>query len=418
MKNFTPLFLACLAGLTLSAQTADFQITVTRDQNINTAMWLNTMTMKFSASGSHYSDALDQPGSVTNNTYMYPYTIDSGSVDLIEIDSRPEIRSTLTVPFGVWTEADGDMHVRGEWANPNATNLYNVILTDLQTGLTYDLYSEVVISVLIENEFNNRFTITFIPKASYIGFDESCFGSSNGSVFAQSPEPDWTVHIYRNSVFLNTLNVAGTDTLFQNLATGTYDFIYELDNQVTDTASAIVSGPVAVVSSATISNTSPIENTQVDFTNTSTGAMDYSWDFGDSFTSTDVSPSHTYSVAGTYTVTLTAYNIAGCNEIATYIINVQPTPMAQPQLMDRNNLQEQNTQRNAATVTAQNGQAQITTETNSMTQVMIYSITGQLIHSGTSVSNQYTFTYEAPGIYVAHIHYSDGRAEIMQVSLN
>ncbi len=34
----------------------------------------------------------------------------------------------------------------------------------------------------------------------------------------------------------------------------------------------------------------------------------YNWDFGDGFTSTDPYPSHTYAVAGTYTVTMTATN--------------------------------------------------------------------------------------------------------------
>ncbi|MDO9325986.1 MAG: PKD domain-containing protein, partial [Methanoregula sp.] len=37
----------------------------------------------------------------------------------------------------------------------------------------------------------------------------------------------------------------------------------------------------------------------------------WSWSFGDGGTSTVQNPSHTYSVAGTYTVTLTASNTAG-----------------------------------------------------------------------------------------------------------
>lgn len=44
------------------------------------------------------------------------------------------------------------------------------------------------------------------------------------------------------------------------------------------------------------------------FTNTSTGATAYLWDFGDESTSTEKSPSHTYDVAGEYTVTLTVSN--------------------------------------------------------------------------------------------------------------
>ena len=44
----------------------------------------------------------------------------------------------------------------------------------------------------------------------------------------------------------------------------------------------------------------------VNFQNTSTNATNYTWNFGDGGTSTDVSPSHTYTADGVYTVTLVA----------------------------------------------------------------------------------------------------------------
>lgn len=45
--------------------------------------------------------------------------------------------------------------------------------------------------------------------------------------------------------------------------------------------------------------------TEVYFTNTATYATDFLWDFGDTTTSTETNPIHTYSTAGQYTVTLT-----------------------------------------------------------------------------------------------------------------
>lgn len=45
----------------------------------------------------------------------------------------------------------------------------------------------------------------------------------------------------------------------------------------------------------------------------SDGAVSYLWDFGDGNTSTEASPTHSYADIGTYTVTLTAYNINGCD---------------------------------------------------------------------------------------------------------
>ncbi len=49
----------------------------------------------------------------------------------------------------------------------------------------------------------------------------------------------------------------------------------------------------------------------VQFSNFSLNATSYSWDFGDGNSSTEQSPSHTYSEAGDYTVTLTARNADG-----------------------------------------------------------------------------------------------------------
>jgi PKD repeat protein len=61
-------------------------------------------------------------------------------------------------------------------------------------------------------------------------------------------------------------------------------------------------------------------NTAVTFTNCSGTATTYAWNFGDGGTSTDASPTHTYTTAGTYTVTLVATNAGGSNTITQTIV--------------------------------------------------------------------------------------------------
>ena len=60
--------------------------------------------------------------------------------------------------------------------------------------------------------------------------------------------------------------------------------------------------------SFTADKTTIEEKQTVSFTNTSSEALSYKWEFGDGSSSTDQSPSHTYNTAGNYMVSLTAYS--------------------------------------------------------------------------------------------------------------
>ena len=71
--------------------------------------------------------------------------------------------------------------------------------------------------------------------------------------------------------------------------------------------------PVAAFSGTPTSGTAPLT---VYFTDSSTNTpTSWSWNFGDGGTSTAKSPSHVYSVAGTYTVSLTVTNANGSNKL-------------------------------------------------------------------------------------------------------
>jgi len=75
-------------------------------------------------------------------------------------------------------------------------------------------------------------------------------------------------------------------------------------------------------------NTSVVEgceNLSVDFTQYTLGSTSYHWDFGDGNTSTDYSPSHTFTQAGTYNVSLMVNN--GCSyDTTTVAIVIHSSP--------------------------------------------------------------------------------------------
>lgn len=67
--------------------------------------------------------------------------------------------------------------------------------------------------------------------------------------------------------------------------------------------------------------TQVVNGLTVNFTNTSSGANSYNWNFGDGNTSTQQNPTHTYSAAGTYNVVLIVDN-GSCSDTVTYSIDV------------------------------------------------------------------------------------------------
>lgn len=64
------------------------------------------------------------------------------------------------------------------------------------------------------------------------------------------------------------------------------------------------------------------------FTNQSTGATTWHWDFGDGNTSTQQSPTHTYGTPGTFTVTLIVTSASGCKDTLPLVAIVNPLPVA------------------------------------------------------------------------------------------
>jgi len=72
-------------------------------------------------------------------------------------------------------------------------------------------------------------------------------------------------------------------------------------------------------------STGTIDGLTVSFVNASLRGDSYSWDFGDSNSSTDENPTHTYAADGTYTVTLTVTNGAGSDETSQDITVMEPS---------------------------------------------------------------------------------------------
>ena len=116
-------------------------------------------------------------------------------------------------------------------------------------------------------------------------------GMPTGTAYSDTAVAASTVYSYR----VRAIDAAGNLSAYSNTAGAT-------------TATA---APVAAFVASATTGTAPLA---VNFTSTSTGSISgYSWAFGDGTTSSAQNPSKTYSVAGTYTVSLTVTGAGGSN---------------------------------------------------------------------------------------------------------
>jgi PGF-pre-PGF domain-containing protein len=165
----------------------------------------------------------------------------------------------------------------------------------------------------LPHEFYGNVTIGGAPApagtviAAMIG-DTNC-GSIRVVDAGRYGDPDW--HLGHRLLVKGTSDQKGaTIAFFANGAAAkeTAAFTPGAATRLDLTFDEVVTAPVAAFTANVTSGDAPLT---VAFTDESTGAATWSWDFGDGNTSTDRNPVHTYEDPGTYTVTLTVTNAAG-----------------------------------------------------------------------------------------------------------
>jgi PKD repeat protein len=163
-------------------------------------------------------------------------------------------------------------------------------------------------NTFLDNVGLKNVILTF-PTAQFSVPDTICRGDAISVVAAQNPNSnDAYTWSFGSSAQPTTAVGAGPHNVTYPLPGNRTIRLIVSNSLGKDTLSEIVtvrSFPTAVFSPVLSSLT-------VNFTNNSANADSFLWEFGDGNTSTEKNPSHTYTTAGTYTVTLRS--ISNCNE--------------------------------------------------------------------------------------------------------
>ncbi|MBC3538927.1 PKD domain-containing protein [Rufibacter sediminis] len=161
-------------------------------------------------------------------------------------------------------------------------------------------------------------------------FTSSSFCQEQGVQFQDASSIAFGKIIRRRWDFGDGTSSEETDPMHLYTAPGTYQVKLSVWSGIVCTESVTKTVVVLPNPAASFTTANVCEGTAVSFTNTTqargSGALTYTWTFGDNTTSTQVNPTHQYAAPGTYTVSLAVKAANGCEQTFASTVTVYPTP--------------------------------------------------------------------------------------------
>jgi len=247
--------------------------------------------------------------SLNNGTWMSKNILHSiAQTSTVDVGFEPGVSGSFTFTFDGLSSFDPTSYVMLEDKKLNT-------FYDVRTG-NYNFTSDVA-------DAWNRFVLHFTPKAEIAVSDQNC--DILGTVHVTQPgTANWTYTLTdaNNTVMgSGTLNSSNDATV--NVAAGTYTLTLVDGNNYTVVKTITVNGNQPLAASFTPSTTTAETTDDIIFTS-SNNATTYSWDFGDGtvLANQPASITHAYQTAGTYVITLTVTNAAGCSSTTTQSVTI------------------------------------------------------------------------------------------------
>jgi len=247
------------------------------------------------------------------------------------INGLPALNQNYSIPAFVTTDSTDTYSISG-------TDLQNlpggacIVLHDNYTGLDQDLRAGSYSCTISDTEkiaarFLLNITINNNLSVAANSVDPTCSTSANGLLIATPSGPGPWNYYWKdenNNIIKTTLNKNVDDSLL-NVNAGNYSVdvntVGTCDNGTVSFTLISANTPVSSFSPSSGSVILIADSVSVTFTNTSSNAVSYWWDFGDGMG--DVTgASHAYTASGDYTVTLAAIGSCGDTSYSSQVITV------------------------------------------------------------------------------------------------
>lgn len=233
---------------------------------------------------------------------------------------KPFVNGTLYAHSYAWTFGDGST------SNSSAKSITHIYTS---TG-TFDVKLVAYNNNGCRDSFEDK-VVSFPNPTAAFTLPNTC----SGDAISVTNTSTSNHKNYWNMGDGATFTTATPTHQYNNAGTYTVTLVAESINGCLDTTQSSVT--VYDTPKADFSATSVCEGNATVFTNNSTGGsgtVTHAWNFGDGNTSSSASPSHTYSAAGKYTVTLTTTGQGNCVGTMSKTVEVYEVPTASISVSD------------------------------------------------------------------------------------
>ena len=258
--------------------------------------------------------------------FGYAY-VDASCSPLTITASSPAIcgsKVTLTAPIGGFGYS---------WTGPTG----GIIGSDSTRTITVDSAGKYTVIIIPFNGKACADTLSItLPKAAgpppipSFTADTVCVGTATQFVNTSNPGPGPGVKYYWDFYNLGIVNDSSANPMWTYSKAGVYTVkLSEINNGCG--ADTLIKVRVDSASTPGFTYSSTCVGQAVNFTNTSTNATTYNWNFGDPLSGASDSsklqnPSHIYALPGNYTVILVASTSGHCADTMKQVVTVSPAP--------------------------------------------------------------------------------------------
>jgi PKD repeat protein len=262
----------------------------------------------------------------------------SSNIELAAVPSTNiTVTGLLTICSGKATTFQADSAVSNltfQWLN-NGTAIANATIAKYAATDSGSYSVAISNGNCADTSATYKLKVNPTPEALLTASNTSICQSSGNISFADISNVPANTNIIRSWDFGDNTTDTSSAPAHGYTQTGTYNVVLTVQTTVgcTDTESVnIVVHPKPVVDFTSSAAAACLGNNSFTFTNSSnvsSGSIaSWAWAFGDNTTDTAKDPSHSYTTAGTFQISLVATTDQGCNDSRQRSVTLHPMPVA------------------------------------------------------------------------------------------